>query len=150
MVQHAHLDRRGFQGYQARRRVLASNQDDRSSASEPTVVGDCGGDVVGRKPGRRGRCDATLQWVGGLTRTAYRPPQGDQAVATSAAELLCEKRLRRIFVTVLHGRRLPRGRFIPEPWPTMMPPRKKPKKQKKPPSATPSSDGVPSASEAVA
>ena len=58
--------------------------------------------------------------------------------------------LRRIFVSRLHGRRLPRGRFIPEPWPTMLPPRKKSKKQKTPPSATPSSDGVPSASEAVA
>lgn len=58
--------------------------------------------------------------------------------------------LRRIFVIVLQGRRLPMGRFIPEPWPTMMPPRKKSKKEKKPPSVTPSSDGVPSASEAVA
>src|SRR2546421_1069738 len=58
--------------------------------------------------------------------------------------------LRCIFVAVLHGRRLPMGRFIPEPWPTTMPPRKKSKKGKKLPSATPSFEGVPSSSEAAA
>ena len=57
--------------------------------------------------------------------------------------------LRRIFVAVLHGRRLPMGRFFPEPWPTTMPPRKKSKKGKKPPSAIPLSDGVPSPSQAA-
>src|SRR5436305_19469 len=36
--------------------------------------------------------------------------------------------LRRIFVAVLKGEPLPLGRFIPQPWPTTMPPRKKPKK----------------------
>src|SRR6266699_2073968 len=55
--------------------------------------------------------------------------------------------LRRIFVAVLHGRRLPMGRFFPEPWPTTMPPRKKSKKGKKPPSAIPLSDGIPSPSQ---
>jgi len=58
--------------------------------------------------------------------------------------------LRRIFVAVLDGRRLPMGRFFPEPWPTTMPPRKKSKKENKPPSATSSSGGVPSALQAVA
>ena len=58
--------------------------------------------------------------------------------------------LRRIFVAVLHRRRLPMGRFLPEPWPTTMPPRKPSKKEKKSPSATPSSDGAPSPSEAAA
>jgi len=57
--------------------------------------------------------------------------------------------LRRIFVAVLHGRRLPMGRFFPEPWPTTMPPRKKSKKGKKPPSAIPLSDGIPSPSQAA-
>ncbi len=47
--------------------------------------------------------------------------------------------LRGIFVAVLDGRRLPMGRFFPEPWPTTLPPRKKSKKKKKPPSATSSS-----------
>jgi len=58
--------------------------------------------------------------------------------------------LRRIFVAVLDGRRLPMGRFFPQPWPTTMPPRKKSKKEKKPPSATSSSGAVPSALQAVA
>ena len=58
--------------------------------------------------------------------------------------------LRCIFVAVLHRRRLPMGRFLPEPWPTTMPPRKTSKKEKKPPSATPSSNAVPLASEVAA
>ena len=91
VVQHAHLDRRQLQGYQARRLAVASNQDDRSQASESAVVGDCGGDVVGRQRGRRGRCHAVVQRVGGLTRTAYRTPQGHHAFATAVAELLCSR-----------------------------------------------------------
>jgi hypothetical protein len=55
-----------------------------------------------------------------------------------------------IFVAVLHGRRLPMGRFIPEPWPTSMPARKKSNKEKKSLAATPSSNGVSSASQAAA
>lgn len=35
--------------------------------------------------------------------------------------------LRRIFVALLKGEPLPLGRFVPEPWPTLMPTRKKPK-----------------------
>ncbi len=58
--------------------------------------------------------------------------------------------MRRIWVAVLDGRRLPRGRFLLEPWPTTLPPRKKSKKEKQPPSLIPSSDATPSACEAVA
>ena len=57
---------------------------------------------------------------------------------------------RRIFVALLQGRRLPVGRFLPEPWPTTMPPRKKPKKEPEPPALTPSGNGTPSALEAAA
>ena len=57
--------------------------------------------------------------------------------------------LRRIFVAVLDGRRLPRGRFLPEPWPTTMPPRKKFKKENTSSSTTSSSGGLPSPSEAA-
>ena len=60
--------------------------------------------------------------------------------------------VRRIFVAVLDGRRLPLGRFIPEPWPTTMPPRKKSKKERlpKPLPTIPLVDVAPLASEAVA
>ena len=60
--------------------------------------------------------------------------------------------VRRIFVAVLDGRRLPLGRFIPEPWPTTMPPRKKSKKERlpKPLPTIPPADVAPLASEAVA
>lgn len=58
--------------------------------------------------------------------------------------------VRRIFVALLQGRRLPLGRFLPQPWPTTMPPRKKPKKEADPPTLTPSANGTPSALEAVA
>ena len=58
--------------------------------------------------------------------------------------------LRRIFLALLDGRRLPLGRFIPEPWPTTLPPRKKPKKEPVPPILTPSLDGAASASEVAA
>lgn len=58
--------------------------------------------------------------------------------------------LRRIFVALLDGRRLPMGRFIAEPWPTTLPPRKPSQKQKPLPSALPSSQSTPSASEGAA
>jgi hypothetical protein len=37
--------------------------------------------------------------------------------------------LRRIFVALLKAEPLPLGHFVPEPWPTLMPPRKKPKQR---------------------
>jgi hypothetical protein len=58
--------------------------------------------------------------------------------------------VRRIFVALLNGRRLPKGRFLAEPWPTTLPLRKPSKKQKQVPSALPSSQSTPSACEAVA
>ncbi len=60
--------------------------------------------------------------------------------------------VRRIFVAVLDGRRLPLGRFIPEPWPTTMPPRKHSKKGRLPKllPTIPPADVAPLASEAVA
>src|SRR5260370_41358149 len=44
--------------------------------------------------------------------------------------------LRRMFVARLKGRRLPRGRFIPEPWPTTLPPPKPSHKKRLPLSST--------------
>jgi len=58
--------------------------------------------------------------------------------------------LRRIFVALLDGRRLPMGCFIAEPWPTTLPPRKPSKKQKPLSSALPSSQSTPSPWEAAA
>lgn len=49
---------------------------------------------------------------------------------------------------MLNRQRLPMGRFLPEPWPTTMPPRKTSKKVKQLPSPIPSSDGHPSPSQA--
>ena len=54
--------------------------------------------------------------------------------------------LRRIFVAALTRRRLPIGRFIPEPWPTTMPPRKPSTKQR----GVPSASAAPSPSQAAA
>ncbi len=60
--------------------------------------------------------------------------------------------LRRIFVAVLNRRRLPLGRFIPEPWPTTMPPRKPSTKQRSPQSlpTIPSANAIALPSQAVA
>ena len=55
--------------------------------------------------------------------------------------------LRRLFVAVLQRQRLPMGRFIPEPWPTTMPPRKPSTKQR---GSLPSASTVPSPSQAAA
>ncbi len=60
--------------------------------------------------------------------------------------------LRRILVAVLQRRRLPMGRFVPEAWPTTLPPRKPSTKKRSPgPLPTlPSSDAVPASPQAVA
>jgi len=57
--------------------------------------------------------------------------------------------VRRIFVALLDGRRLPLGRFFPEPWPTTLPPRKKPKKQPEPSALASTLDAAPLALEAA-
>ncbi len=95
-----------------------------------------------------GEADATQSEsrVGSVTGVTYRPAHRHQTVAPAAPELLCEKRLRRIFVAVLHRRRLPLGRFIPEPWPTTMPPRKPSTKQR---GSLPSASTAPSPSQAA-
>src|SRR5712691_1049464 len=49
------------------------------------------GHFMGGQCGRRGRCDAAMQWMGSVTRIAYRSSHGDQALATTAAELLCPR-----------------------------------------------------------
>ena len=98
-----------------------------------------------------GEADAT-QACSGLEALPERHIARRQATKRSRPRLQScfAQGLRRIWVALLDGRRLPLGRFIPEPWPTTMPSRKKSTKAKKLPSATSSSDGVPSASEAVA
>jgi hypothetical protein len=58
--------------------------------------------------------------------------------------------LRRIFLALLAGRRLPLGRFVPEPWPTTLPPRKKPKKPPESTALPQSVDAAPAASEVAA
>ena len=50
--------------------------------------------------------------------------------------------LRIILVTLLKGEPLPLGHFVPEPWPVVMPPRKKPKQK--------STEAAPSASQVAA
>src|SRR6266566_5144610 len=55
------------------------------------MVSHCRGHFMGGQCGRRGRCDAAMQWIGSVTRTAYRSSHGDQALATTAAELLCPR-----------------------------------------------------------
>lgn len=57
--------------------------------------------------------------------------------------------LQRIFVALLDGRRLPRGRFLLEPWPTTLPPHKTSKKGKKASSSRSPSDTPSSACEAA-
>ncbi len=60
--------------------------------------------------------------------------------------------LRRVFVAVLTRRRLPLGRFIPEPWPTTMPVRQPSTKARSlgPLLTLPSSDAVPASPQAAA
>src|SRR6266571_9501325 len=55
------------------------------------MVSHCRGHFMGGQCGRRGRCDAAMQWIGSVTRIAYRSSHGDQALATTAAELLCPR-----------------------------------------------------------
>src|SRR5712691_10113834 len=55
------------------------------------MVSHCSGHFLGGQCGRRGRCDAAMQWIGSVTRIAYRSSHGDQALATTAAELLCPR-----------------------------------------------------------
>ena len=63
---------------------------------------------------------------------------------------ILQRGLQRIWVALLHGRSLPMGRFLPEPWPTTMPPRKKAKKaQAQPPPQISDGDTAASAPEAV-
>src|SRR2546421_1805800 len=68
--------------------AVAPNQNDRSVTGQPLMVSDCRGDLMGGQCGWRGRCAATMQWIGSVTRIAYRSSHGDQALATTAAELL--------------------------------------------------------------
>src|SRR2546421_515626 len=91
VVQYAHLDRRGLQRYQTRRMAVAPNQDDGCSAGQSLMVSHCRGHFMGAQCGWRGRCDAAMQWIGSVTRIAYRSSHGDQALATTAAELLCPR-----------------------------------------------------------
>ena len=130
---------------------MASNEDDRSDTSQSLMVSYRGGDLMGRQRGRGSRCHAALQRVGGVTRMHIARRQATKRSRPRLQSCFAQG-VRRIFVAVLDRRRLPLGRFIPEPWPTRMPPRKPSKKERllKPLLTIPPADVPPLASEVVA
>jgi len=58
--------------------------------------------------------------------------------------------LQLIFVALFKGEPLPLGRFIPEPWPTVLPPGKKPKAKASKNKGKGKNKGTPPASKAAA